>query len=104
MTATVVSTSERDPTKFATAIRQLAEGRSNAGGTITLSTNTTQTVVTAPNCAASSWPLLFEGSAAAATERAAGTMYVSAVANGQFTITHSNTTTAGRMFFWAAFG
>jgi hypothetical protein len=31
-------------------------------------------------------------------------MYVSAVANGAFTITHANTATAGRVFLWAVVG
>ena len=43
------------------------------------------------------------GLASAATELG-GTVYVSAVANGSFTITHANSATAGRTFLYAVLG
>jgi hypothetical protein len=43
-------------------------------------------------------------SANAATEIGNGTMYVSAVANGSFTITHANSATTGRTFLYAIVG
>jgi len=96
----------RDPDlkKTNLAIQQLAAGRSNATGTITLTINVTTTVVTNSCCAAGSTPILTPTTANAATELGNGTMYVSAVANGSFTITHANAATTGRTFLYALLG
>lgn len=40
----------------------------------------------------------------AAAEVGNYTMYVRAVANGVFTITHANSATTGRVFLWAVVG
>jgi hypothetical protein len=40
----------------------------------------------------------------AATELGNGTMYVSAVANGSFAITHGNSAATGRLFLFALLG
>ena len=64
----------------------------------------TTTVVTDKNCAAGSTPLLTPVTANAATEVGNGTLYVSAVANGSFTITHANSATTGRTFLYALHG
>lgn len=71
------------------ALQQLASGRSNAIGTVTLASSGTTTVVSNDNCASGSTPLLTPVTAAGATEVGNGTMYVSGVLNGSFTITHS---------------
>lgn len=85
-----VSTNERDLAKFAVAIQQLEQGRSNAAGTCTLAAGVASTTVKAPNCAATSKVLLFPRSATAAAELGNGTLYVSAVGNGAFTLTHAS--------------
>ena len=104
MTAYVPGISETDPKKIVLALQQLAAGRSNAIGSVTLATGAATTVVSDKNCAVGSTPLLTPATANAATELGNGTMYVSAVANGSFTITHANSATAGRTFLYAILG
>lgn len=104
MTATIVSPQEKDLSKFAFSIQQLASGRSNAVGTVTLTANAASTVVTAQNCGAGSVPVPVPMTANAAAEVGAGTLYVSAVANGSFTLTHANNSQTDRTFGWVALG
>lgn len=104
MTAFVPGMAETDLKKVILALQQLAAGRSNATGTVTLATGASTTVVSDPNCAVGTVPLLTPASANAATEMGNGTMYVSAVANGAFTVTHANSATAGRTFLYALQG
>lgn len=99
-----VSTSEKDPMKFAIAIQSLFNGRSNAAGKATLAAGAASTVVSAPNCAAQCSVFLFPASAHAAAELAAGGCYVSAVGKQQFTITHANNAQADRTFFYVCIG
>jgi len=104
MSALVLAPDEKDARKIATAINQLAQGRSNAVGTVTLTANAATTVVSAKNCGAGSVVLLSPLTAHAAAELAAGTLYVSAVANGAFTLTHANNAQADRIFGYVAVG
>jgi hypothetical protein len=104
MTAYVPGISETDLKKIVLAIQQLAAGRSNATGSVTLATGSATTTVTTANCAAGSTPILTPTSANAATEVGNGTMFISAVTNGSFMITHANSATAGRTFLYAVLG
>jgi hypothetical protein len=104
MTAYVPGMTETDLKKIVLALQQLAAGRSNAVGTVTLATGVATTVVTDKNCAAGSTPLLTPVTANAATEFGNGTLYVSAVANGSFTLTHASSATTGRTFLYALHG
>ena len=104
MTAFVPGITETDLKKIVLAIQQLAAGRSNAVGTVTLTIGSATTTVTTSNCAAGSVPILVPVSANAGAEVGNGTMYVSAVANGAFTIAHANSATPGRMFLYAILG
>lgn len=104
MTAFVPGITETDLKKIVLAIQQLAAGRSNAVGTVTLATGSATTTVTTANCAVGSVPILVPASANAAAEVGNGTMYVSAVANGAFTIAHANSATPGRTFLYAVLG
>ncbi|HLJ01744.1 MAG TPA: hypothetical protein VKT76_18685 [Bradyrhizobium sp.] len=104
MTAFVPGITETDLKKVILSLQHLAAGRSNAIGTVTLATSASTTVVTDANCAAGTVPLLTPITANAATEVGNGTIYVSAVANGSFTITHANSTVAGRTFLYALQG
>jgi hypothetical protein len=99
-----VSTNERDLAKFAIAIQQLEQGRSNAAGVCTLAASVASTTVKAPNCAATTKVLLFPRSANAATELGNGTLYVSAVANGSFTLTHASNGQTDRIFHFVCLG
>lgn len=104
MTAYVPDLNETDTKKLVRSLRELASGRSNAVGTVTLTTGAGSTVVTDANCAAGCVPLPEPTNAASATEYVSGNFYVSAVANGSFTITHTNSATAGRTFRYALHG
>jgi len=104
MTAFVPGTTETDMKKIILALQQLAAGRSNATGTVTLATGASSTVVSDPNCAAGTVPLLTPASANAAAEVGNGTIYVSSVANGAFTISHASSATTGRTFLYALQG
>lgn len=99
-----VSTSEKDPMKFAIAIQSLFNGRSNAAGKATLAAGAASTVVSAPNCAAQCSVFLFPATAHAGAELAAGGCYVSSVGKQQFTITHANNAQADRTFFYVCIG
>lgn len=95
---------EKNPQVLAVAIRHLAEGRSNAAGQVTLRANETTTTVTSDVISAGCFPLLTPASATAATAMGAGAVYVSAVANGSFVITHNSTADVDRTFHWFAVG
>lgn len=85
-----------------TAIQQLAEGRSNASGTVTLTANDTTTTVSHPAIGSTAAIVLTPQSANAAG--ALATTYVSAQATGTYTLTHANAATLDRTFRWAATG
>jgi hypothetical protein len=104
MTAYVPGITETDLKKIVLAIQQLAAGRSNAVGAVTLATSSATTVVADKNCAIGSTPLFTPTTANAAAEIGNGTMYISAVTNGSFTITHANSATTGRTFLYALHG
>jgi hypothetical protein len=104
MSGNVPIPTESDPYKIVRAVRELFEGRSNAVGSCTLAANAASTVVTAANCGAGSTVLLTPTSAHAAAELAAGGMYVSAVRNGAFTVTHASNSQVDRTFLYAALG
>jgi hypothetical protein len=102
MSGPSVSTQEKDLSKFALAIQALYNGRSNASGTFTLTAGATSTTVSAPNCSAQSAVFLSPKTANAAA--ALATSYISAVGNKTFTITHANTATVDRTFFYVCIG
>jgi hypothetical protein len=104
MTALILPPDETDRRKINTAINQLAQGRSNAVGTATLAANAATTVIAAGNCGAGSVVLLSPLTAHAAAELGNGTVFVSAVANGSFTLTHANNAQTDRTFGFVAIG
>jgi len=79
-------------------------GRMNNVGTVTLTANQATTVVTDKKVGGASKIFLTPTSASAATEWGAGSIYISAVGDGSFTITHVNSATADRTFDYAIFG
>ena len=97
-----VSTNETDQTKINRAIQQLEQGRLNVVGSCTLSANAAATTVKAANCGAGSQVMLTAKTANAAA--ALATTYVSAVANGSFTLTHANNAQTDRTFGFACLG
>lgn len=97
-----VSTNEQDLTKINRAIQQLEQGRLNTGGSCTLTALAASTVVKAQNCGAGSRVQLTARTANAAA--AIATTYVSAVANGSFTITHASNSQTDKTFFFDCIG
>jgi dihydrodipicolinate synthase/N-acetylneuraminate lyase len=104
MSGNVPSLTERNPVRIMQAIRDLFAGRSNAVGTCTLTANAASTVVTATNCGADSKVFLTPTTANAAAEIGNGTLRVSAVAGGSFTLSHANNAQNDRTYYWGAFG
>jgi hypothetical protein len=104
MSGPTLSAEERDPARIVRAVRQLAEGRSNAVGAFTLTAGAASTVVTAPTCGAGSSVLVFPKTANAAAELGNDTIYIGTVANSSFTVTHANNGQTDRTFMYAALG
>lgn len=98
MSGSVPAPSETSLTRIVRSIRDLFEGRSNAAGSFTLTASTTTTTVTATNCSSSSTIFFSPTTANAAAEIAAGGCYVSAKAQGSFTVTHANNGQTDRIF------
>jgi hypothetical protein len=97
-----ISTNETDQGKINRAIQQLEQGRLNVTGSCTLAAGAATTTVKAANCAAGSQVLLTAKTANAAA--ALATTYVSAVANGSFTLAHANNAQTDRIFGFAFLG
>lgn len=106
MTVLLPGMNETDQKKINLSIQQLGAGRSNAVGSVTLTTGSATTVVSTATgiCAPGSVPILTPTTANAATEFGAGAWYISSVGLNTFTITHTNSATAGRTFLYAIVG
>lgn len=104
MSVAVPFPNETDLRKIVASIRELAQGRSNAVGSFTLTANAASTTVTAVTCGSGSTVLPMPETANAAAEIGAGTMYVSAVNNGSFVVTHANNAQTDRTFRYAVVG
>jgi len=104
MTGLVPATNETSLVRVVRSIRDLFEGRCNAFGTFTLAASVTTTAVTAPNCGLDSQALFSPTTANAAAEIASGGMYVSAIAQGTFTVTHANSAQTDRTFAYRIVG
>jgi hypothetical protein len=104
MSGNVPASGERDLFRIVRGIRDLFEGRSNAVGSFTLTANAATTIVTAPNCGAGCTISVQPTTANAAAEIGNGTMYIGAVNNGSFVVTHANNAQADRTFLYVALG
>lgn len=104
MTVFLPGQNEKDLSKYALALQQLAGGRSNAAGSVTLAAGAASTVVTADNCAPQSAVFLFPKTANAGAALAAGTTFISAVGKQSFTISHANNAQTDRAFFYVCLG
>lgn len=102
MTVYLPDTNERDLSVYAISLQQLAAGRSNATGSVTLAAGATSTVVSAINCAPGSAVFLFPRTANAAA--ALSGMFVGTVSKQSFTITHANSAQSDRTFFYVCLG
>src|SRR4051794_2065019 len=97
----VPGNSEKDQTRYASAIRELATGRSNAVGTVALTASSTTTLVKAANCSALSVPFLQALTASAAS---ATGVYIQSVAKGEFVIAHNSSAAIDRIFGYICLG
>ena len=104
MTVQTLNPDETDLRVIVQVINQLAQGRSNAVGSVTLTANAASTTVTAVTCGAGSTPILTPTTANASAEIGAGTARASTVSNGSFVITHANNAQTDRTFLWAVIG
>lgn len=100
--------SETNIKRIVQAILQLARGRSDAVGEVTLTPNATTTVVdkdvsrAAVNVGLDSEIFLVPRTASAAA--ALTSVYISDVGNGTFTITHNSNAAVDRVFGWKCDG
>lgn len=86
------------------AINQLIQGRSNAVGVVTLRASQTTTTVEAPTINADAGVFLVPKTANAAAEMGNGTLYVSSVAAGTFTLTHASNSQTDKTYFYLCIG
>lgn len=104
MAGNVPHPQEKDPFKLVQGIRELFQGRSNAVGVFTVTENTTTTTVNAINCGESSKVFITPTTANAAAEFGGGTIYVSSVESGAFTVTHANAGSTDRVYYYVCLG
>lgn len=104
MTIQTLAPGERDLFKIVAMLRELAQGRSNASGSLNLTANAGSTTVAVPTCATGASVHLTPGSANASAEWKNGTIYASTVSNGSFVITHANNAQTDRLVYWSAYG
>ena len=104
MAGQVPTKSETNVSRIVQAVRELFEGRSNAVGSVTLTASSATTVVTAANCGSDSKVFLMPTTANASAEFGNGTIRISSVGLGTFTITHANNAQVDRTFYWVALG
>ena len=90
--------SEKKPENIVRALNQLAQGRGDNRGSVTLAAGATSTTVANQFCGENSAVILSPRSATAATAIGAGVVYVSAVVNGGFTLTHDSKSDLDRTF------
>jgi hypothetical protein len=89
---------------LAESINEILFGRLNNVGSVTLTANQATTAVTDIKVGGASKIFLTPTTASAATEVGSGGIYISAVGDGTFTITHANNATTDRTFDYAIFG
>jgi len=101
MTAYVPPLGTTDLKSIIRSLMQLASGRSNATGTVTLAANATSTLVNDQNCAAGSAIQLMPMTADAAA--ALSGIFIAA-SNGSFVINHASNAQTDRQFTYAIHG
>lgn len=90
--------------KIVNAVIGIMDGKTNNTGSFTVTANQATTVVVDFRCGADSKVTPLATTAAAATELASGSMYVSSVGKQTFTVSHVNSATAGRDFDYVIVG
>jgi hypothetical protein len=95
---------EKNPRNLAAVVNRVIQGGSNANGEVTLTTSSATTTVTGAHYSKDSTVIMFPMTANAATEFVSGSLYISDISNGSFTITHVNSATADRTFRYLVIG
>lgn len=96
---------EKDITKIVQVVYELVTGRANnVTPDISLTPNSTLTIVTFTNCSIDCAPVAVPRTAHAAAEIGNGTMFISSIRNGSFTVTHANNAQADRTFRFTCVG
>lgn len=98
-----LSQSETNQITINTVIKQLIEGRSNAVGTVTLSTGTT-TTVTAVTCGPHSAVFLFPQTANAAACSTTASVPSTNITGGQFIVNHASNSNTDKTYVYLAIG
>ena len=107
MTATrtqKISPFETNPRRISTALNQAIDGRTDNYGSVTLTANTAQTVVTLSTTQVSANSTILMTPRTANAAAALATTYVSAKANGSFTLAHANNAQTDKTFDYAWIG
>lgn len=97
-----INIAEKDPQRQNVMMRALAEGRSNATGTFTLTASTTTTTVASTTCGPNSVILWMPTTANAASQMA--TLRCASVGAGTFTLTHASNANNDQTFNYVALG
>lgn len=95
---------ERDPQLLVDTVRELANGRQNSVGDVTLRAGQTTTVVAFENCSDKCRVFLFPQSANAAAALLTTYILPTNILRGTFTITHANAGTTDRTFSFICAG
>ena len=96
---------ETDQRRQNATINQLMEGRSNATGTVTLSsTGAATTTVSAPTCGPLSKVFLTPQTTSAVAAITSTVVLSSNVTAGQFVVSHTTSTSTSMVFGWYAVG
>lgn len=104
MTAYVPGLEEKDLHNIIRSLQQLAAGRSNGVGTVTLTVSAASTTVVDENCSVNTVPKLVPSTANAAAALATTYIPIATIENGSFVIQHANNTQADRTFSYALQG
>jgi hypothetical protein len=107
MTATIsqkLAPLETNQRRINTAINKIIEGRTDNYGSVTLTASTAQTVITPSGAQISENSAVFLTPRTANAAAAISTTYVSAVANGTFTLSHASNAQTDRTFDYAWIG
>jgi hypothetical protein len=105
MSVTVPGLNETRLPKIIQAIQQLASGRSNAFGTVTLAVSpATSTTVVDRNCGTDTVPSLTPTTANAAAAQATTFIPTASIINGAFVIQHASSAATDRKFLYALHG
>lgn len=91
-------------TIVAETVNRILQGRANNVGTVTLTDNAASTTVSDNKFESGMVPVLVPTTANASAEIGAGTIYVSARAQGSFTLTHANNAQTDRTFLYLYWG